>query len=157
MNAEEESYARREDVSPAKTECAEKRNGRPDPIAAPVPKGARLSVTTSGAACRPGAYPWRACCLSDVPASGVPVAVFVRASAVAARVSVRAAEAVAVVSGRPVAGAVAGVVVQRFPEPLSAAPEPAAGRLAGAAAAGFDPLSAFLRRQHRSAESSAAP
>src|SRR5437899_3301152 len=54
MNAEEESYARREDVSPAKTECAEKRNGRPDPIAAPVPKGARLSVTTSGGACRLG-------------------------------------------------------------------------------------------------------
>src|SRR5207249_2335023 len=55
---------------------------------------------TSGAACRPWAYPWTACCLSDVPASGVPVAVFVRASAVADRVSVRVAEAAAVVSVR---------------------------------------------------------
>ena len=52
---------------------------------------------------------------------------------------------------------VAGVAGRRFAERLSAAPEFAAGRLAGAAAADFDRLSAFLRRQHRSAESSAAP
>src|SRR5438477_998644 len=143
-------------------------------------------MTSRGAACRLLACPWTPCypaCLSDVPASGVPVAVFVPVSAAAGRVSARVAGAVAVVSGRSVAGVVAGVVVQRFAEPLSAVPEPVAARpagavdgvadqrfaealsaapepaarLAGAAAADFDRLSAFLRRQHRSAESSAAP
>src|SRR5438477_4294799 len=117
-------------------------------------------MTSRGAACRLLACPWTPCypaCLSDVPASGIPVAVFVPVSAAAGRVSARVPGAVAVVSGRSVAGVVAGVVVQRFPEALSAAPEPAAARLAGAAAADFDRLSAFLRRQHRSAESSAAP
>src|SRR6266513_1368958 len=117
-------------------------------------------MTSRGAACRPLACPWTPCypaCLSDAPASVVPVAVFVPVSAAVGRVSARVAGAAAVVSDRPVAGVVVDVAGQRFAEALSAAPEPAAARLAGAAVAGFVRLSAFWHPQDCSAESSSAP
>src|SRR5438093_11137421 len=77
MIAEEESYASREDVSPAKNRTREKENGRSLSSNA-RPKGAGPGVETSGgAACRLLACP---CTLADpaslsgVAASVVPVA-----------------------------------------------------------------------------------
>src|SRR5437016_3069118 len=90
MSAEEESYASGLGVSPAKNEMREKENGRADHVGPPVSKDTPPCVITNGAACRPLACPLPACYpayLSDVLASGVPVAVFVPVSAAAGRVS----------------------------------------------------------------------
>src|SRR6267378_465548 len=139
-------------------------------------------MASRGAACRPSLSAASAVAVdavAAVPVFGVPAAVFVPASVVAARASVRAAGAVAVVSAplaafwhlrhfsvEPVAAgavaavsdrSVAGVAGQRFSEALSAAPESAAARLADAAVAGFVQLSVFWHPQHFSAEALAAP